>query len=206
MPLLLVRPIIFGVVFFVIYALINILVAHFLPELLEEGGGYEEDTGLLSGSRVDIMEGESDSDSGLASRIAENQAIMGARPDDEDHSLDDISNLAERAASPRARVQSGMDQNGEEGYSEDGALNGFSGSAGADTAFFDSGDVLPDLDSMAGAFGASSSAEGGNAAEYSGSSPARKSSSGKSSEWSGDFDAKEIASGIRTVLNKDKEG
>ena len=81
-------------------------------------------------------------------------------------------------------------------------------SAEADFAgFSDSEDFFPDLDSMAGAFMPTSMGEGSDGAEYSGAaSSSRRSQSNKNSGWSGDFNAKDMAAGLRTVLNKEKEG
>ena len=73
-------------------------------------------------------------------------------------------------------------------------------------------DALPDLDSMAGVFGASSSNEepaavGYSSGGYQGSAPSRRRSSGSSdASWSGDFNPKDMAKGLQTVLIKDKEG
>ena len=69
----------------------------------------------------------------------------------------------------------------------------------------DSGDFFPDLDSMAGAFMPASVNEGSDAGEYPGTPPASKRSN-KNSGWSGDFSAKDMAMGLRTALNKEKEG
>ncbi|MCL2232504.1 MAG: hypothetical protein FWB99_05440 [Treponema sp.] len=72
----------------------------------------------------------------------------------------------------------------------------------------DSEDFFPDLDSMAGAFMPTSVSEGADAGEYSGaaSSSKRSSRNSKNSGWSGDFSAKDMALGLRTALNKEKEG
>lgn len=59
---------------------------------------------------------------------------------------------------------------------------------------------------MAGAFASVTANEEEEAADYSISSPSKKPSSSKGQEWAEDFNAKDIAMGIRTVLNKDKEG
>ena len=73
-------------------------------------------------------------------------------------------------------------------------------------------DALPDLDSMAGAFGSGSSNDepvnsGYSSGGYQGSAPTRRRSSGASdASWSGDFNPKDIAKGLQTVLIKDKEG
>jgi hypothetical protein len=72
--------------------------------------------------------------------------------------------------------------------------------------FSGSGEILPDLDSMAGAF-ASTSLNEEPEAEFSVSTPSKKpSSGGKNSGWSGDFNAQDIAKGLQTLLSKDKEG
>ena len=68
-------------------------------------------------------------------------------------------------------------------------------------------DFFPDLDSMAGAF-RSASLDGGSSAEHSSfaAPPKRSRSNSKAQSWSEDYNAKEIAMGLRTALNKDKEG
>jgi len=72
--------------------------------------------------------------------------------------------------------------------------------------FSDSEESLPDLDSMAGAFKSSSQDEDPDTVEYSVSTPAKKQSSNKAQAWTGDFNPKDMAAGLRTVLNKEKEG
>jgi len=69
------------------------------------------------------------------------------------------------------------------------------GKAGGSDPFMDSFSFLPGTDD-------SVSTEG----SHSSSPPPRKSSSHKPAELQGDFDPKEIAAGIRTVLEKDKKG
>jgi len=70
-----------------------------------------------------------------------------------------------------------------------------------------SDDSLPDLDSMAGAFASAPSGEGTEDDGFSVPAlPKKPSSSKKAPEWTGDFNAKEIAMGLRSVLNKEKEG
>jgi hypothetical protein len=72
-------------------------------------------------------------------------------------------------------------------------------------------DVLPDLDSLAGAFLPNSGEEAEDAPEYSTpaapaapSTPARRpSASSKGQKMEGDFNPKELAEGIRTILKKE---
>jgi hypothetical protein len=73
-------------------------------------------------------------------------------------------------------------------------------------SFLNSDETLPDLDSMAEAFMSGSSNEEPAANEYSASSLLKKPPSNKAPKWTEDFKAKEIAMGLRTALNKDKEG
>jgi hypothetical protein len=253
MPSLILRPLIFAILFFAIPILVKFLVGRFLPELLEEY--IPDDTDLLPGSRVNIM--EADTFSGFPSPgsapVVSSHDFMGARPDDSDDGVGDISGLAgirTQAAevNPQAGFSgAGMDQNTEDGYTERKDLGDFSGagknfdfeplpppfaveegaasepvpakpgskvqaepkrSGGGAAPFFDSGDLLPDLDSMAGAFSSNASfVEEPDTTEYSVSTPAKKSSSqSKGSEWAGDFNPKEIAMGLQTILKKDKEG
>ena len=73
-------------------------------------------------------------------------------------------------------------------------------------------DILPDLDSMAGAFRSASSDDEGdnqerNSLEYSlPASPARPASDRNQPQWKGDFNAEKMAKGLQTVLSKEKEG
>jgi hypothetical protein len=79
--------------------------------------------------------------------------------------------------------------------------------AGADDETFPvSGgvDILPDLDSLANAFLPSSGGEGGDVPDVSSPAPERKPLPGrKPQKLDGDFNPKDLAAGIRTVLNKE---
>jgi hypothetical protein len=69
--------------------------------------------------------------------------------------------------------------------------------------------ALPDLDAMAGAFltGADEEGSAGQAAaSFEPSMPARSPGGAKTQQLDGDFDPKELAAGIRTVLEKAKKG
>jgi len=218
MPLLIIRPAIFAALFFVISALIKLVVSRFLPEILEDGD-INRDADNLPGTRINILEGDSPPGRGPAPK----HAFFGALAEDTDDDLGDISDLLVKSTAARAsgeRTFAGMDQNPQEDYTDEGGSEKKSGLAAegkpekrtgeTDTAGVSgSEDALPDLDSMAGAFMSPSAGEESETPEYSVSAPLPKpsySSRNKAPAWSGDFDAKELASGLRTILSKEKEG
>jgi len=119
---------------------------------------------------------------------------------------------------------SGLDQGTQNGYTEKSSLGGFSTSGGEPRAKLSFGqqlstegsgddaavlgaepvEFLPDLDSLAGAFMSSSGETGDDTIEYSTAVPAAKpSASGKGRSLDGDFSPQDLASGIRTILNKE---
>lgn len=238
MPLLLIRPIIFAVLFFIISNVGYFLVSQFLPELLEEGGPDLDKT-PLPGSRINITEGDYTGLPQGNNPPSPRPAFMGAQADDSDEGMGNITDLLKRATLPQVSIREtqehsppGLDQNAQDSYTKKGDLEAFpeaeplppnggdSGSGGNASGFpggFPEGnsgeipdsavDILPDLDSMAGAF-LSSSADGeADTIEYSVSTPSPKpSSNSKTPAWTGDFNAKDLASGLRTILSKEKEG
>jgi hypothetical protein len=209
LPALVVRPLIFAVLFSVIAGVVYFLVTHFLPELLENGE-YEAmspEDALNSGSRINITEEEP---AGLAS--------YAAQPDDSEDNLGDIGDLSARSgtAKPIKADLSGLDQHGEDGYtrsetvpSGDRDNGGFTGSAvprhDMAPAAAESVDVLPDLDSMARAFLPNDGEDEADAAEYSTSdAPLKRPAAGaRGQKMEGDFNPKELAAGIRTILKKE---
>jgi len=246
MPMLIIRPLIFAVIFFVLSAFIKILVGWKLPELLEDSA---DEVGLGPGSRINILEDDVPSDSSALTEGFISGALgpvsSGARPDESEDDLGDISELSRRSSfSPAAGESisagenfSGIDQNAKERYTDIGgpsdsavpdfsnmfrpdplfdapaggqaraAVTGTGGNAGPKkNVVFDSDESLPDLDSMAEAFMTGSSDQEEEASEFSPpSSPRRPASSNKAPKWTEDFNPKEIAMGLRTALNKDKE-
>jgi hypothetical protein len=204
MPMLLLRPVLFAALFFIIVNAVQILISRFLPELLEDNNDVSS---VLPGSRVNITEGdtsgfniaqgsggtprdgemppdESDTsmvegDSGAA---IPKPAFLGAQADDSEEGLGDISDLISNASyqAGGARIgQMGIDQNTQDGYNDKKETNSFPGlnsggssvsgmssmpppkaagvsrttAGGAETDdVFGSAEILPDLDSMAGAF------------------------------------------------------
>jgi hypothetical protein len=153
MPMLIVRPLIFAVIFFALSAVIKILVSSKLPELLEGSAGGDSPR---PGSRINILEDDGASDSSAMTEGfisgALGQASMGARPDDSEDNLGDISELSRRISSLHSSGEdttaeegiAGIDQNEKESYTD----NGGSG-----------GSVVPDFSNMFSA--GSSSIEGG---------------------------------------------
>ena len=226
MPMLIIRPVLFAVLFFILSVAIQFLVSQFLPELLEEGVP-DESAAPFPGSRINITEG----DSPLSAQGFTPNLSMPSFMSDEssEGSIGDISNLLEKNATVRVSagegVPAGIDQNGQEGYNQTGEVedllepdvnpedfkgsNASSGQAAVPSAApnADSVDFLPDLESMAGAFMPAAGNAESDTIEYSVSTPSpRSKSGGKAPAWSGDFNAKELAAGLRTVLNKEKEG
>jgi hypothetical protein len=126
LPFLVVWPLVFAAIFFVLVVLAKFLFSQFLPELLDEG-----DSGSLSlpGSVVNIMEGDANPDD-FSSDAAQGpddaftpQFSNAARPDDSEKSVGDISSLSEVVARNKASYRgssadasAGIDQNMENGY------------------------------------------------------------------------------------------
>ncbi|MDR1862687.1 MAG: hypothetical protein LBQ67_02080 [Treponema sp.] len=212
-PALMLRPLIFAVLFFIIAYVVCFLVTRFLPELLDtnspDTAGAEDIPN--PGLRIDITEEE-----------PQEAAVYAVPTDDSENNLGNISDLfgetrAAETGSP------GLDQNKENGYNSSGNVSvdvrrggNFTGGGKvmpktvlvSDAA--ESVDVLPDLDSMARAFLPNSGEEDKDAAGYptatfSVKRPAvdGKSQNGKSQGIEGDFDPKELAAGIRTILKKE---
>ena len=230
MPQLFVRAVIFGVVFFVLAGAIRFLVGRFLPELLPRRRA-EDSAEFAPGSRLDIT----DEDPGTAQGTASSsQVFMGAQADDSHEGLGHIDDLLKKDSLSPQVPEAGMDQNMQDGYNESsgteespqpdafvpwepllGASNSApaaeenpAGSVGAAAPVTnsDSADFFPDLDSMAGAFMPASAKGEQDTVEYSGSFSSKQSRSNKAPAWSGDYSAKDMASGLKTVLNKGKEG
>lgn len=270
MPELIVRPLVFALVFFVLSGAIYYLVSHFLPELLSSDSGDYANGARVSGadshlgSRINITEGDSpfvpsytQSDPSQGGAGFAGQGFMGAQPDDSEENLGNISELFLKGdtfgndsmntglgtesfeTQPAGMPGAGIDQNAQDQYNgREGDTEKFpktdqfapweppSFSSGADAgtegsvaekpgtpapvspiAMSSSADFFPDLDAMAGAFRPSSSEGGSASAGYSiFDAPPKRARSKDAPPWADDFNAKEIAMGLRTALNKDKEG
>ena len=228
-PILIIRAGLFAVIFLVMSVLIRGLVSRFIPELLMPELLMEENnTAPSPGSNINIT----DEDSYYPSQEASSGVSIGAKPDDTEDGLGNITELLEKGNLDNVdSPQTGMDQNGQDGYTKDEGLGEFSPSplppafnettppaasknkgkapAGRNTGdFADSMEALPDLESMEGAFGSGSGlTDSDNTPEYSApASDHKQPSKNKSPEWSEDFHAKDMAEGLRTILSKEKEG
>jgi len=134
MPMLIIRPLIFAVIFFVLSALIKVLVGQFLPELLEASADEDD---LSPGSRVNILEDDdlSYSPSAVTDGFVSGAiggSSSGAKPDDSEDNLGDISELSAGRSffSPPSGENnqagesiSGIDQNAKERYTDSGGAN-----------------------------------------------------------------------------------
>lgn len=231
----LLRAVLFLVIFFGLGVGCNMVIVNFLPELL-----IPESSDRNEPFRSGI-------ESPLGSRI--NITVGGNAALPEQGGSSEVGNIAElmsgafnRASTPRGQ---GMDQSPQDGYTDGGGVAladfsqdnmGFRSASGngaandgasKSAAVFEpapaySGPVftasvgegadlgaLPDLDAMAGAFLTNAEEEESPAivemADMEPSLPA-KSGGGKAQGFEGDFNPKELAAGIRTVLNKEKQG
>ena len=156
MPMLIVRPLIFAAIFFALSALIKILVSSKLPELLE---GSADGDSSMPGSRINILEdaGASDSSAMTEGFIsgALGQASAGAKPDDSEDDLGDISELSKRIFPQSSGEDAqagesipGIDQNEKGSYTDNGGSS--------DT-------IIPDFSNMFSAGSSSDAPAGGQA-------------------------------------------
>ena len=94
MPMLLVRPLIFAALFFILTLVINVFVSRFLPELMEPLLPDEVSGVPAPGSRINITE---DDYTGQYSDDSNVNAFTGARPDESDDNIGDFSEQIGRA-------------------------------------------------------------------------------------------------------------
>lgn len=203
LPLLLIRAVIFAALFFVLVSIGYGAISIYLPELLSNS---VEEPGF--GSQVDISIGDDEGqDSGIsleAESFGDGLNEFTGNPDDSDENRDSLPGNT-------------LDQKSEDGYTEKRSLEDAPRPLQAalptelhfSTDEVDSVDVLPDLDSMSGAFSAGSVSKGGESAV--GVSPgepfdhAGKISSEKAG-LDGDFNVQEMASAIQTILKRENKG
>ena len=184
---LLLRAVIFAGVFFALSGLGFWAVSRFLPELLSEGGGGDDEFAIPApGSRVDISVGSS---------------VDGAFPEDASDSVDDIAGMP---SAVKKQPISPLDQNEDSGYNEE---RGFGGLAASESSGDVQAEALPDMGNL--------SEDSADDAEDLGmdgfDSPPeeqqpRRPSSKKKPAISGDFNPKELAQAIQTVLKKEEKG
>jgi hypothetical protein len=203
LPLLLIRAVIFAALFFVLVSIGYGAISMYLPELLDNS---VEEPGF--GSQVDISIGDDeDQDSGIS---LETESFG----DGLNEFTENPGNSGENRDSLPGNT---LDHKSEDGYTEKRGLEDaprpLQAALPTELHFsadgVDSVDVLPDLDSMSGAFSAGSVSRGGESTV--GVSPgepfdhAGKISSEKT-ELAGDFNVQEMASAIQTILKRENKG
>ena len=219
----------FMAVFFVFGLGCSFVIRKYLPELLHSGssaeGGADSRWSRETGSRVNITLGDGGALPNDSDEVGDISVLLRSG-----------NPAGEAALNAPAAYGQGIDQAAQDNYtngggavleeldaldqgSGEGALGGAedpgpSASPGgqAFTVTVGEGDdleTLPDLDAMAGAFLTDADKESPAeqpAASFEPSMPAKISGGAKAQQLDGDFDPKELAAGIRTVLEKAKKG
>lgn len=193
---ILLRALVFGVVFFGLFCLGYWLITQFLPELLNPAA--EDELGFSApGSRVDISLGD--------------ERAGGAFPSDNSEIVDDIAGIP---STPVKSAASPLDQGENAGYNAGRGIGGDLGVLGSpdEEGYFDgenagTAEALPDMDGLTENV-PESSADNLNVdtVEYESSEPRRSAASSRKPGMAGDFDPKELAQAIQTVLRKDEKG
>jgi len=227
------RALIFAVVFFGIGTCIWILINHHIPDLIASNDdnnddNKEGDAMMRPGSRVNIT---LDNDKGFALP----EMYRNSGDPEEVGNIGDLLSGAFRPVPAESETSfGGMDLGSEDNYTYEGSgldsqnqeSSGFqdtashnSGAGPSAAPVFtpsfgdDSADWggLPDLDAMAGAFLSGGTEDPAPVPDVSGpvaglaTEPVRDPKGNKAQPLKGDFDARELAQGIRTVLSKDKK-
>jgi len=248
LPMLIIRPLIFAILFFALSGLIVFTVRRFLSGLfasvnLTKARGET----LPPGSHINITEGDDTfnpinfSAEDQPSDTEKEEVLEEAQAEYSAEGLENISGLlstssdtTEKAIETASAAPLGVDQNVQTEYTGEGKgieempepgqfvpwepEKVVTGKASASPPVADkpkptfsgdttSADMLPDLDSMAGAFFSGSANEEDETEAYTVSvAPSTQFGQDKNHALPANFDARKAASGIRTVLNKDKEG
>jgi hypothetical protein len=201
-PVLLLRALGFGVLFFVLFCLVFWLLGQFAPELLSGS----DDLFDAPGSRVNISVGSG--------------PIEGAFPSGDSDEVDNIDGGAARAFPGRPPVQANenadfavpaaeaLDQDDEEGYNKKEPLSAEEVSGRGTGRNSGGADLIPDFDTLSEAFLPDSGPESPEEPAVFDMPEPKKTGSGASASrgFSGDFDPKELAQAIKTVLKKDEKG
>jgi len=219
-----VRALIFAALFFGLGIGAWVIINTFIPELLfpenedaaanifGPGSTELQDSGSqVYGSRVNITLDDS----------APNGAINAALPENNGSDADDVGNISDLVSgavdpAKEAKWQTGLDEIKENSYTSNGEDTVPPLSSAAESSPFDSGGGFTmnfdNLTMGAGGgvdpFGDSFSlpADSGGAAKKEEVLPERKVAGNTPMELEGDFNPKDIALGIRTVLEADKKG
>ena len=186
------RAAIFAALFFGVGVGLFYVIKNFIPELLEtEDEASEAVANIFSteqpGSRVNISLDESTA----GAAVPEGGAI------------DEVGNFSELVigGNKAAAKSKDIDQNPSSGYTG-GEIPSAFGEDEAESESSDVGDFIMNF----GSFDFESGAESGGSYSDSDSVPERRNTGSKPVPFEGDYNPKEIAAGIRTVLEKDKKG
>jgi hypothetical protein len=212
-PVAILRALCFTVLFFALGTGVSVIIRRFIPELLTPSAPSAVTMGDIfttasPGSKIDIT---LDDSSGAAVPEPDNETF-------DDDNVGDFNDLVtgrvQQAAKSEIDMDGDIDQSFTSSYTNDTEFS----SAFGETEDSDSGEFSVDFsafvsdsdgsDSMDESFTDSFSFFSGENDPVKTEDPAqmRKTSSGnKNAKLEGDFDAKELASGIRTVLEKDKK-
>ena len=221
----LLRALVFATLFFSMGIGIRMLVKIFLPELLNADPRSKNiidhvfsSTGSpAAGSRVNITLDDPDADAAAALPEQDNGSADGLDSGGIGGDVGDFSDLVSSAAlsAPKVSAHKDIDQNPINGYTEeigefspalDDAKDGDSGEFSLDFGtFVSSTNEADDGGSFMDSFSPFSADEDTGFSEEM-DVPERKPSRNKAEKLDGDFNAKEIAAGLRTVLEKDKKG
>ena len=231
----LLRALIFAAVFFGMGIGIRALIKTFLPELLDSNSQSNITDHVFSpasaalpaaGSRVNIALDDPGADAALPAALPEQdngmvEGLAGGPSDDSAGGLagdvGDFADLVSSAAisAPKASAHKDVDQNPINGYTEeigefspalDDAKDDDSEEFSLDFGTFVSGNAeeMDDGGSFMDSFSPFSDEDTTFSEEI--APQERKPSGNKTEKLEGDFNAKEIAAGLRTVLEKDKKG
>ena len=203
-----IRAISFAAIFFVLGTGIWTLINMFIPELLFSNSGNDAVNNIFAADSSDSK--------GNGSRV--NITVGGAAlPDNNADEVGNIADLLSGAVNPaeEARKARGLDQTSENVYTDMGKESSSSQNGPVEQADdgvftmnfgnFGLGGESEGLESYGDSFSLPAGS-GGAAKEEEESLPERKVTGNKPEALEGDFSPKEIAAGIRTVLEKDKKG
>jgi hypothetical protein len=176
------RALVFAAVFFGLGIGVWLLITNYLPELL-----FPEDGKNEPGSRINIVLDDDKTPPDMYRNM------------DGGEEVGDIGDLLNGTFKPPPDSDSvaelqGIDQMPEDGYTENTSQGG--------QVSADSPDRLPDLELVTGPlFGGDDGKPEGQGGQF---EPERRPAGNKPQALQGDFHPKEIAAGIRTILNEDK--
>ena len=191
------------------WALIN----HFIPEILTPDSGSDPTASIFSGehrpgSQINITLGES------------SEAALPGK-DGRSHDLDEVGDINDLVSGNFKRQSRHIDQRSTNSYNEESGeftpvqedLSTEQGEEGGFSVNFgnlisggesEAEELQPLTDSFSSSFDGLSSDDSALSGLDEPSVPERKTARNRPEKFEGDFDAKEIAAGLRTVLQKDK--